>query len=81
MSSGTPFLTILAEEQKFNGENLLKWNTTMTQLLGSKGLTGYIDGKTAKPAAPSSATTTTDSTPIYSSKPGYDEWVFHDQLA
>jgi hypothetical protein len=44
MSSGKPSLTILSEEQKFNGENLLKWDITMRQLLGSKGLTGYIDG-------------------------------------
>ena len=81
MSSGSLSLTILSEEQKFNGENLLKWNINMTQLLGSKGLTGYIDGKVAKPAEPSSDTPTPDTTPIYSTKPSYDEWVFRDQLA
>ncbi len=81
MSSGTPSLTILSEEQKFNGENLLNWNITMKQLLGSKGLTGYIDGNIEKPAAPSSTTTTPDATPIYSSRPSYDEWMFRDQLA
>ena len=81
MSSGTPSLTILSEEQKFNGENLLNWNITMKQLLGSKGLTGYIDGNIEKPAAPSSTTTTPDATPIYSSRPSYDEWMFCDQLA
>ncbi len=74
-------MTIPSEEQKFNGENLLKWNITMTQLLGSKGLTGYIDGKTVKPVAPTSVTTTSDATPIYSSTPSYNEWVFRDQLA
>ena len=42
--SGTPSLTILSEEQKFSGENLLQWKTNMTQLLASKGLSGYIDG-------------------------------------
>jgi hypothetical protein len=47
--SGIPSLTILPEEQKFNGENLLQWNTNITQLLGSKGLLGYIDGKILKP--------------------------------
>ena len=47
--SGTPSLTILSEEQKFNGENLLQWKTNMFQLLASKGLSGYIDGKIQKP--------------------------------
>jgi hypothetical protein len=49
MSSRIPSLTILSEEQKFNGDNLLQWNTNMTQLLGAKGLLGYIDGKILKP--------------------------------
>ena len=83
MSSGTSSLTILSEEQKFNGENLLKWNITMTQLLGLKGLTGYIDRNVIKPTAPFSATTTPDSTvptPIYSTRLSYDKWMFHDQL-
>ena len=85
MSSGTPSLTILSKEQKFNGDNLLQWKTNITQLLGSKGLLGYIDGNTKKPAK--TTTTTPDSetaataTPIYSSKPTLDEWVFRDQLA
>ena len=80
MSSGTPSLTIFSEEQKFNGDNLLKWTTNMTQLLGSKGLTGYVDGTVAKPQ-PSTSTTTPDPTPIYSSTPNFDEWTFRDQLA
>jgi len=75
MSSGALSLTILSEEQKFNAENLLKWNITMTQLLGSKGLTGYVDGKIAKPSAPTLATPTSDPTPIYSTMPSYDEWM------
>src|SRR5258705_9584903 len=82
MSSGTPNLTILSEEQKFNGDNLLSWNTNMRQLLGSKGLIGYIDGKINPPPEPKTGDTTTpDNTPIYSSKPSYDEWNFRDQLA
>ena len=85
MSSGIPSLTILSEEQKFNGDNLLQWNTNLTQLLGSKGLLGYIDGKIQKP--PKSTGSTTEServstgTPIYSTTPTLDEWVFRDQLA
>ena len=47
--SGIPSLTILSEEQKFNGDNLLQWNTNITQLLGSKGLLGYINGTILKP--------------------------------
>jgi gag-polypeptide of LTR copia-type len=47
--SGIPSLTLLSEEQKFNGENLLQWKTNIVQLLGSKGLLGYIDGKIEKP--------------------------------
>jgi|SRR6266498_5764141 len=86
MLSGIPTLTILSEEQKFNRDNLLKWNTTMTQLLRSKGLLGYVDGKIVKSAQPSSRTatstpTTTVPTPIYSTTPSSDEWDFHDQLA
>ncbi len=79
--SGTPSLTILSEEQKFNGENLLAWTTNMIQLLGSKGLSGYIDGKIPIPTGPSTGTPTPDSTPIYSSTPSLDEWNFRDQLA
>jgi len=82
MSSETSSLTLLSKEQKFNGENLLQWNVTMTQLLGSKGLTRYVDGKIVKPALQTGAATAPDpSTPIYSSNPSYDEWTFRDQLA
>ena len=68
--SGIPSLTILSEEQKFNGDNLLQWNTTITQLPGLKGLLGYIDGNIQKPGPESipllSETTTVQpiSTPI-----------------
>jgi hypothetical protein len=85
--SGTPSLTILSKEQKFNGDNLLQWNTNMTQLLGSKGLLGYIDGKILRPGPeslplPSTPTTTGQyfSTPIYLTTPTLDKWTFHDQL-
>ena len=81
MSLGTPSLTILSEEQKFNRDNLLKWTTNMTQLLGSKRLLGYIDGKIAKPTQPTTSTTTPDPMPIYSTTPNFDEWTFRDQLA
>ena len=47
--SGIPSLTILSKEQKFNGENLLQWKMNIIQLLGLKGLLGYIDGKIVKP--------------------------------
>ena len=52
-----PSLTILSEEQKFNGDNLLQWKTNIVQLLGSKGLLGYIDGKIQKPAQPPTSST------------------------
>jgi hypothetical protein len=81
MSSGIPSLTILSEDQKFNGENLLKWTTTMTQLLASKGLLGYANGKIAIPTSQQgSDDATTTVTPIYSTTPTLDEWNFHDQL-
>ena len=39
MSSGIPSLTILSEEQKFNGESLLQWKMNIiTQLLGLEAL-------------------------------------------
>jgi hypothetical protein len=49
MSSGTPSLMILSDEQKFNGENLLNWTVNMIQLLGVKGLLGYVEGTIPKP--------------------------------
>ena len=81
MSSSTPTLTILSDGQKFSGDNLLSWTTNMTQLLGSKGLLGYIDGNITKSPQPTTRMTTPDPTPIYSTIPSYDEWNFHDQLA
>ena len=80
--SGTPSLTILSEEQKFNGDNLLSWMTNMTQLLGSKGLSGYIDGKVVLPSTPATLPDKTpDPTPIYSTSLSIDKWHFRDQLA
>ena len=80
-----PSLTILSEEEKFNGNNLLQWNTYITQLLGAKGLLGYIDGKIPKPSEsqppkPDTMATSTN-TPIYSTTPTPDEWTFRDQVA
>ena len=90
MLTGIPSLTILSKEQKFNGDNLLQWKTNMIQLLGSKGLLGYIDGTIPKPSASQPTTTTQTSTetttttatttPIYSSTPTFNEWTFHNQL-
>ena len=75
MSSGIPSFTILSEEQKFNGNNLLQWKTNMKQLLGSKGLLGYIDGKIPKPTTiPDPATSTP--TPVYSSVVAAQSWCF-----
>src|SRR6266498_4933987 len=83
MSSGMPSLTILSDEQKFNRDNLLKWKTNIIQLLGSKGLTGYINGNIPKRAESTldPKATTSDPTPIYLTKPNFDEWTFRDQLA
>ena len=103
--AGIPSLTILSEDQKFNGDNLLPWKTNIIQLLASKGLLGYIDGKIPKPttqtttSVPSDSTTPSASTPsastpsvptssvpppptpIYSSTPTLNEWIFRDHLA
>ena len=85
--SGIPSLTILSEEQKFNRDNLLQWRTNMIQLLGSKGLLGYIDGKIPQPGPESVPLPSeivgvqTINTPIYSTTPTIDEWNFWDQLA
>ena len=77
--SGIPALTILSEEQKFNGDNLLQWSTNITQLLGSKGILGYINRKIKKPELTESSTTpepTMTVTPIYSTTPTLDKWNF-----
>jgi hypothetical protein len=76
--SGAPTLTILPEEQKFNGENLLQWKKNITILLRTKGLFGYINGKIPKPTEPSKSDD--PATPIYSTTPSLDEWNFRDQL-
>src|SRR5271163_4078781 len=73
-----PSLMILSEEQKFDGNNLLQWKNNITQLLGAKGLMGYIDGKIPKP--PQSESISDKVTPIYSTTPTLDEWNFRDQL-
>ena len=80
--SGMSSLTIPSEEQKFNGENLLQWKMNITQLLGAKGLLGYIDGKIPIPATPTQDTTTTTTldTTISTPTPTLDEWTFQDQL-
>ena len=83
MSSGIPSLTILSDEQKFNGNNLLQWKTTIIQLLGTKGLQGYVDGMISKPSPPDPDTDTSTvaaATPIYSTTPTHDEWSFRDRL-
>ena len=81
--SGIPSLTLLSEEQKFNRDNLLQWKTNIIQLLASKGLLGYVEGKIAKPTQISTTDkdTSTTPTPIYSTTPTLDEWNFRDQLA
>ena len=81
--SGLPFLTILSDDQKFNGENLLQWKINITQLLGSKGLLGYVDGSIPQPSPTpdSEPTEVAASTPVYSSTPSPDEWLFRDQFA
>src|SRR5271168_3614931 len=81
--SGLPSLTILSDDQKFNGENLLQWKINITQLLGSKGLLGYVDGSIPRPSPTpdSEPTEVAVSTPVYSSTPSPDEWLFRDQLA
>ena len=79
MSSGTPSLTVLSEDQRFNGENLLQWKSNMRHLLGSKGLFGYVDGRIPKPTQP--AKPDAAPTPIYSTTPSLDEWIYRDELA
>ena len=65
MSTGVPSLTILSDDQKFNGENFLQWKSNMMQLLGSKGLLGYVEGSILKPSPPKPATTTSESSSTY----------------
>jgi hypothetical protein len=60
--------------------DVLTWNTNITQLLGSKGLMGYIDGSIMRPSQPSSDTPTPEPTPIYLGNPNYDEWNHCDKF-
>ena len=88
MSTGTSSLTILSDDQKFNGENLLQWKSNMTQILGAKGLMGYVDGTIPKPPPPKPLSTTPATTPaipvatpIYSTTPSLNEWLYRDLFA
>jgi hypothetical protein len=80
MLSGIPSLMTLSKDQKFNGDKLLKWTTTITQLLASKGLLGYINGKIVIPKQQGSDDSTISATPIHSMTPTLDKWNFCDQL-
>ncbi len=81
-------VTILPDmSSHFNGKNYASWKLQITELLKGKGLWGYIEGTTTHPTAFRTTTTTPatvplppDPTPIYSSSPSYDEWVFRNQL-
>jgi len=53
----------------------------MTQLLGSKGLSGYVDGRIPLPTQLGTGAPIPAPTPIYSTDPSIDEWHFRDQLA
>ena len=53
----------------------------MTQLLGSKGLSGYVDSTIILPAQLGTGAPIPDPTHIYSTVPSADEWNFHDKLA
>ena len=53
----------------------------MTQLLGSKGLSGYVDGRIPLPPQLGTGAPIPAPTPIYSTDPSIDEWHFRDQLA
>ena len=53
----------------------------MTQLLGSKGLSGYVDGRIPLPPHLGTGAPIPAPTPIYSTDPSRDKWHFHDQLA
>ena len=83
MSTGTSSLTILSNDQKFNGENLLQWKSNMTQILGAKGLMGYVDGTIPNPATSVSTSipAVPVATPIYSTTPSLDEWLYRDLFA
>ena len=79
MSSTSPAITVLSDDQKLDGENFLQWKANMTILLGARGLHGYVDGKIPKPTQPPKSDT--PATPIYSTTPSINEWDFRDQLA
>ena len=65
----------------------------MTQILGAKGLMGYVDGTIPKPPPPKPSSTTPATsasiatpavpvaTPIYSTTPSLDEWLYRDLFA
>ena len=59
----------------------------MIQLLASKGLSGYIDGRIGTPGPESIPLPDTPvaiqpiNTPIYSTTPTLNKWVFQDELA
>lgn len=95
MSSSTPSLQLLPESAHFNGKNLSTWKVQEEELIGGKGLWGYIDGSIQRPITapvtlgppppPTTAlvlpTPQPAPTPVYSSNPSRDEWDFRNRLA
>ena len=79
--SGTSSLTILSEEQKFNGDNLLNGTPILLNYLNLKDYWDILMEKITKPdpesiQLPTFKITQPISTAIYSSNPTFDEWVF-----
>lgn len=86
-----PAISKVSAEITFDGGVHISWATTKQRIiiaLKSQGLVGYIDGSIPKPTNTPSITitsftgTTTTSpdkgTPIYSTTPSLDEWVFRN---
>jgi hypothetical protein len=87
MASSLPKVPILPDSEKFDGTKWPTWKPKMTSQSTLRGLYGYYDWSTPKPAeivATGTAATTPlppDNTPIFSKNPSLEEWMHRDSLA
>ncbi|KAJ7210790.1 hypothetical protein GGX14DRAFT_363051, partial [Mycena pura] len=71
--------TLLATEKlQPNKTNYPTFAVLIEEHAASKGLTGYFEGTITKPAIITGASTIPTATPVYSTTPSREEWIYRD---
>ena len=70
-----PPIFLLAADERFDGTNWVEWKGTILSAADARGLDGYLDGTTSKPADPSPGQAAPTATAYWGSKtPSQEEW-------